>query len=153
MQREFGPIVAAHVDRIGTEIGAGELRDVFHVEYIGRTEPFNLLTFHTEDLTGTEGGVSCVANIVLNDKTSGIHGKGNGPVAAFVSSLNETGLYACDVVEYHEHALRTGSDASAMAYVCLQFADGEKKWGVGTDTSIDMAAIHAVCSALNRKKK
>ncbi len=53
------------------------------------------------------------------------------------------------VLDYHEHALSSGGDAIAAAYV--ECAVGEKVlWGVGLDANIVTASLKAVISAVNR---
>ena len=49
--------------------------------------------------------------------------------------------------DYSEHALTAGSGASAVAYVEAEGADGSTWWGVGMDSSILDASLHAVVSA------
>ena len=48
MQREFGPIANDEVDRLGREVSAAELKDMFWNEYIKRDKPWNLVSFRTE---------------------------------------------------------------------------------------------------------
>ncbi|HEX8779958.1 MAG TPA: alpha-isopropylmalate synthase regulatory domain-containing protein, partial [Nocardioides sp.] len=53
------------------------------------------------------------------------------------------------VLDYAEHALSSGGDAIAAAYV--ECAVGEKVlWGVGIDANIVTASLKAVISAVNR---
>ena len=53
------------------------------------------------------------------------------------------------VQDYSEHALTSGSGASAVAYVEAE-CGGQVAWGVGLDSSILDASLHAVASAANR---
>ena len=53
------------------------------------------------------------------------------------------------VLDYAEHALSSGGDAIAAAYV--ECAVGEQVlWGVGFDANIVTASLRAVISAVNR---
>jgi 2-isopropylmalate synthase len=54
------------------------------------------------------------------------------------------------VANYHEHALSFGAEASAIAYIQIKLGDGRKCWGAGVDTSIELASIKALLSAVNR---
>ena len=56
---------------------------------------------------------------------------------------------AISVRDYHEHALSTGEDATAAAYVEAD-VDGELVWGVGIHASIVTASLRAVVNAVNR---
>jgi len=53
------------------------------------------------------------------------------------------------VLDYSEHALSQGGDASAAAYVECD-VDGQVLWGVGIDPSITTASLKAIISAVNR---
>ena len=79
-------------------------------------------------------------------------GTGNGPIAAFVHALERSLGLEVDVVDYAEHALSAGHEASAAAYV--ELTDGHKavRWGVGIDKSISSASLKAVVSAINHQR-
>ncbi len=53
------------------------------------------------------------------------------------------------VLDYHEHALSSGGDAIAAAYVECTVGD-QILWGVGLDPNIVTASLKAVISAVNR---
>src|SRR5206468_7704719 len=77
-----------------------------------------------------------------------VEGSGNGPIAALVDALRSLGV-EIGIVDYHEHALGTGGDATAAAYVEAD-VDGELLWGVGIHSSIVTASLRAVVNAVNR---
>jgi 2-isopropylmalate synthase len=81
-------------------------------------------------------------------------GVGNGPIAAFCAALSPIDLglggVSVRVLDYAEHALSSGGDAQAAAYVECD-VDGETRWGVGMDANIVTASIRAVASAVNRR--
>ncbi len=53
------------------------------------------------------------------------------------------------VLDYAEHALSSGGDAIAAAYVECLVGD-QVFWGVGLDANIVTASLKAVISAVNR---
>jgi 2-isopropylmalate synthase len=75
-------------------------------------------------------------------------GVGNGPIDAFVQAIEPLGVKA-RVLDYQEHALTSGGDAQAAAYVEVEVGD-VTVWGVGIDANIVSASIKAVTSAVNR---
>ena len=82
-----------------------------------------------------------------------ISGHGNGPVAGFVDAMRkETGI-AFDLADYREHAMGTGANATAIAYVELRLPDGSTLFGVGIDKNIVTASLKAVFSGVNRMLK
>jgi 2-isopropylmalate synthase len=54
------------------------------------------------------------------------------------------------VLDYAEHALTSGEDAQAAAYLECE-VDGEVRWGVGVDSNIVTASLRAITSAVNRR--
>jgi 2-isopropylmalate synthase len=79
--------------------------------------------------------------------------EGNGPIDALVAGLRDDLGVAFEVKDYSQHALTAGSGASAVAYVEAEGPDGATWWGVGMDSSILDASLHAVVSAANRVLK
>ncbi|MDZ4788978.1 MAG: 2-isopropylmalate synthase [Blastochloris sp.] len=147
MQREFGPIANDQVDRLGREVSAAELKDMFWKEYVERNAPYQLVHFHAD---GTGGQIACRATVNHHGKEWKIIGAGNGPIAAFVDGLIKCGAPEFAVRAYSEHSLGTGTEANAIAYIQIKTQTGHTKFGAGTDTNIELASIKAILSALNR---
>jgi len=148
MQREFGPLANNIVDKLGREVTAAELKDMFWKEYIERETPYALHHFHAD---GVDGVFTCRSSLVINGKERGIAGKGNGPIAAFAQALiQEAGAPAFEVATYREQSLSSGTEASALAFIQIKTASGKTIWGAGVDTNIELASIKAVLSAVNR---
>ncbi len=146
IQREFGPLANDVVDRLGREVTAAELRDIFYREYVNRSDSWKLEHFQAEEI---DGQFQCRATVLHNGKTLQLAGKANGPIAAFVTALISAGAPHLEVAAYKEHALDFGSDASAIAYIQLRIG-GRSVWGAGINTNIELASIQAIISALNR---
>lgn len=148
MQREFGPLANDVVDRLGREVSAAELKDMFWKEYIGRDEPYSLHHFHAD---GVDGVFTCRCSLIKMGQEMSVTGTGNGPIAAFVHGLiNEAGVPAFEVINFREQSLSSGTEASALAYIQIKLATGKTVWGAGVDTNIELASIKAVLSAVNR---
>ena len=78
-------------------------------------------------------------------------GCGNGPIAAFCSAMGEYGVDV-RVLDYTEHALSAGGDATAASYLeCA--VDGQVLWGVGIDPSTTTSSLKGIISAMNRAKR
>ncbi|HEV2455888.1 MAG TPA: 2-isopropylmalate synthase [Verrucomicrobiae bacterium] len=146
MQREFGPIANDEVDRLGREVSGTELKQMFWREYVERDSPWQLKSFSTESQNGV---VKCRATVTNAGKPVEISGQGNGPLAALVHGLGTAGT-RFEISSYSEHALASGEEAAAIAYIQIKTADGRSRWGAGVDTNIELASVRAVISALNR---
>jgi 2-isopropylmalate synthase len=92
------------------------------------------------------------AHLSVDGKDIEVMGTGNGPIEAFVTALNSALGTDLDVIDYAEHALGAGKDATAVAYVETRTTNGEIRWGVGTDPNIMTASLRAVVSALLRQR-
>jgi 2-isopropylmalate synthase len=147
MQREFGPIANDEVDKLGREVSGAELKAMFWKEYIERTKPWQLKKFETESKNGV---VRCRAKLLRDGKPVELAGQGNGPLAALVHGFGKIGVPRFEIANYSEHALSSGEEAVAIAYIQIKHDDGKTRWGAGVDTNIELASVRAVLSALNR---
>jgi 2-isopropylmalate synthase len=148
LQIEFGKYANDEIDKLGREVSAAELREIFWQQYVNRSTPYELEHFHAD---GAKGQMRCRATVAVSDgKRLDVTGEGNGPIAAFVQGLVANGVKPFEVISYAEHSLGSGSEANAIAYIQIQDANGKASFGAGTDTSIELASIKAVVSALNR---
>jgi 2-isopropylmalate synthase len=85
----------------------------------------------------------------VENEVKTIEGEGNGPIAAFVHALQRGLGLSVEVLDYSEHAISAGADATAVAYVELRGMESVR-WGVGVDKNILVASLRSVVSALNR---
>ena len=149
LQIEFSKTIQGITEDTGTEITPGAMWDTFRAEYLPEDPPVRLVSH--ESTTG-ETGSKVVAQLLVDGEHRTVTGQGNGPIAAFVSGLRDELRVDIDVVDYSEHAVSAGSDATAVAYVETQDAEGVVRWGVGTHESIETASLRAVVSAVNRHR-
>ena len=159
-QIEFSRVIQEHTDAEGGEVTPEQIWTIFNSEYLQRETPLKLNSVHTSSAAGEKDAL-CV-NVYLDGELRTLTGTGNGPIAAFVGALNEllgemkaagdprwTDRDEVRVLDYAEHALSSGGDAIAAAYV--ECAIGDKvMWGVGLDANIVTASLKAVVSAINR---
>ena len=90
------------------------------------------------------------AQMLINGEHVTIKGEGNGPIDAMITGLRGEAGITFEVKNYSEHALNSGSAATAVAYVEAENESGDTWWGVGMNSSILDASLHAVVSAANR---
>ena len=89
--------------------------------------------------------------MLVDGKPRTLTGVGNGPIDAFVHALRNEFKVVFDVKDYVEHALSQGSEAMAVAYIEGADAEGNVRWGVGTDPSTITASLRAVLCAFDRQ--
>ena len=157
LQIEFSRIVQRHTDTYGGEVDGDRLWSIFADEYLpaaaapeaelsrwGRFE----LRGATLTSTGDDEDSTLTVTLVDGGEEKHLTASGNGPLDAFVTALESTGL-SVRILDYVEHALSEGRDAKAASYVECE-VDGQVLWGVGIDPSITTSSFKAVISALNR---
>ena len=154
-QIEFSKIVQAKTDNEGGEITAEQLWKIFEDEYLptdsARTESSSWGRFRLMGLSQKSEmnqDVELTVQITDNGAALELSGQGNGPIAAFCNILKNHGVEV-RVLDFHEHALSSGGDASAAAYLECEI-DGQVFWGVGIDPNTTTASLKAVVSAINR---
>jgi len=145
-QIEFSRVIQERTDAEGGEMTGEEIWDVFTSEYLHRTTPLQLNSVHTSSAAGAQDTLT--VRLYEDSAEHTLEGHGNGPIAAFVDALATLG-YDVRVLDYSEHALSSGGDAIAAAYVECAVND-KVLWGVGLDANIVTASLKAVISAINR---
>lgn len=149
LQIEFSRVVQHEMDASGKELQAKDLWALFRKEY--RLDeiaaPKQRAMSETDEAGNTR--VSLKADVQLGGKTVSLQGEGTGPVDAFVAGLNATGLAQVRVMDYREHAIGSGANAQAVAYLELRVGD-HTLFGVGMDADILTASLKGILSGLVR---
>ena len=153
LQIEFSKIVQSVTDASGKEISSGQIWSCFKGAYLEADRPYSIVDYRT--VPDSQSGEMCVltATIRENGQEREIEGNGNGPIAAFMNAMQLACGVHMLVVDYTEHALGHGSDASAVAYVQVRNQMGNTLFGVGMHPNIVSATLHACVSAVNRHLK
>ena len=149
LQIEFSRVVKHEMDASGKELQAKDLWALFRKEY--RLDeiaaPKQRAMSETDEAGNTR--VSLKADVQLGGRTVSLQGEGTGPVDAFVAGLNATGLAQVRVMDYREHAIGSGANAQAVAYLELRVGD-HTLFGVGMDADILTASLKGILSGLAR---
>jgi 2-isopropylmalate synthase len=161
LQIEFSSVVQKRADIRGGEISSEALWSTFQDEYLPVSRAhaaatdteqwgrFSLLSMRSDSTV--DGADTISVTLTDHGREVTIEGSGNGPIAAFVSAISTLDVDV-RVLDYTEHALSAGGDATAAAYV--ECAVGERVlWGVGLDANIVIASLKAVVSAINRSER
>jgi 2-isopropylmalate synthase len=150
LQIEFSKVIQAKTDSEGGEVLPEHMWNIFEDEYLP-TESAPWGRFRLKGLSQTSVlGEDVHLSVSISDRVDlrELTGQGNGPIAAFCKILQDYGV-DLRVLDYHEHALSAGGDASAAAYLECEIQGGVF-WGVGIDPNTTTASLKAVVSALNR---
>ena len=151
LQIEFSKEIQHITEDSGTEISPTSMWDAFQKSYLPATPKF-VLRSHEMRSDSASGTTEVTAQVVIDGALKTISGTGNGPIDAFVHAMREGLAADVDVVDYAEHALGQGSEATAVAYVETVDSAGTPLWGVGTDPNIITASLMAVLAAHERRQ-
>jgi len=153
LQIEFSRVVQREADASGAEMSAADIWRIFEDEYLPATDPdraWGRFALQGTRATSSDAGPDTLAADLVDGGTAvTIEGSGNGPVDAFAAALGTRGVKV-EVLDYTEHALTSGGDSKAAAYVECQIGQ-DIFWGVGIDPSITTATLKAIISAVNRE--
>ncbi|WP_199777493.1 2-isopropylmalate synthase [Bosea sp. FBZP-16] len=148
LQIAFSKIAQEQMDEEGKELTSAVLWSLFSRTYLLSDAPLELLSHKT--FPGAEGSRTLTAELKQDGKVRTIEGVGNGPIDAFVDALKTTYGVEFSFLDYHEHAVGRGANATAACYVQLQDEKGRIVHGVGIDPNIVMASLKAVLSGMQR---
>jgi 2-isopropylmalate synthase len=146
MQVELAQLVQKESEQRSGEIDSATIHAIFVQRFVADKSPVSLNGYKLERADGQD---LIQANIVENASESTLHGSGEGALSAFIDGwINRSGQQI-SVVDYNEHAIGSGTNAEAVAYVQLNI-NGQRVSGVAFDHDTVSASLKAVISSLNR---
>lgn len=152
MHKEFADIIQGISEKQG-EVSPEQIFDEFKANYILRKEPIHFKKCIITDTELEDGEFATLAKVTYSDhgveKT--FDGVGNGPIDAVQSGLEAALGINIKVLDYTEHALKSGSNAQAASYIHLMdIKTGKVTYGVGLSSNITRASLRGLFSAVNR---
>lgn len=150
LQIEFSRIVQQEMDASGKELLASDLWNLFREAY--RIDEIVAPRQRSLSETDAQGHsrVSLMAEVELDGRRFPIEGEGTGPIDAFVAGINAAGGRQVRVMDYREHAIGSGANARAVAYLETRIDGEHTLFGVGIDEDILTASLKGILSALAR---
>ena len=152
MHKEFADVIQKISEKQG-EVSPEQIMDEFRSCYLERKEPIHFRKCQITDTEVEDGVYATLIKVVYTDhgmeKT--FEGVGNGPIDAVQRGLEKELGINIKVLDYNEHALRSGSNAQAASYIHLMDQDtGRVTYGVGLSSNITKSSIRGIFSAVNR---
>lgn len=154
MHREFADVIQSVSEQQG-EVAPERIMEEFRREYLERKEPLHFRKCRIEDLSDAADEFD--THIILHYTDCGqekmFESVGSGPIDAVERGLAENLGIHVRILDYNEHALTSGGNAQAAAYIHMHDLDTNKvTYGVGISSNITRASIRAIFSAVNRLK-
>ena len=152
MHKEFADVIQKISEKQG-EVSPEQIMDEFRSCYLERKEPIHFRKCQITDTEVEDGVYATLIKVVYTEhgmeKT--FKGVGNGPIDAVQRGLEKELGINIKVLDYNEHALRSGSNAQAASYIHLMDQDtGRVTYGVGLSSNITKSSIRGIFSAVNR---
>ncbi|HTG37549.1 2-isopropylmalate synthase [Sphingomonas sp.] len=148
LQADFSRHVQTLADTTSRELNAGDIWQAFEQAYrLNGGQHFALDGY--EETRAPNGDRVFAGQIVAGGKRVSVSGRGNGLISGVIAALRDGLGIVLEVADYSEHAIGTGSDARAAAYVECRDGAGRTFWGVGIDEDVATASVRAVLSAAN----
>jgi 2-isopropylmalate synthase len=137
-------------DKTGTEITSDIIWQIYSENFILES-PFSLIEFNVEGANRESNLETINAKIKYNHDVLDFSSQGNGPISAFVNGMRENFDLKFTLEDFGQNTRSATSKAEAAAYVELKVEDGKRSiFGCGISTSITIAPILAVISAINK---
>ena len=139
-------------DTTGNEITSDIIWKTFSENFI-IDGPFTLIDFNVEGANRESNLEIINSKIKYKNKIFEFSSQGNGPISAFVNGIRENFDLQFTLEDFGQNTRSATSKAEAAAYVELKIENGQRSiFGCGINTSITLAPILAVISALNKFK-
>lgn len=153
MHKEFANVIQAISEKQG-EVSPDQIMESFRNEYLNKKEPIHFRKLRVDDLSGetkSEFDTRVLVEYTDHDVPKQFEAVGNGPIDAAKRGLKEELSIDIKILDYEEHALQSGSNSQAAAYIhLLDVNSGRVTYGVGVSSNITRASIRAIFSAVNR---
>ena len=153
MHKEFANVIQKISEKQG-EVSPDQIMDNFRGQYLDQKEPIHFRRMRVDDLSGeTKSQFDTRVKVVYTDAgvEKSFEAVGNGPIDAAKRGLQEELNVDIKILDYEEHALQSGSNSQAAAYIhLLDVENGRVTYGVGVSSNITRASVRAIFSAVNR---
>lgn len=153
MHKEFANVIQGVSEKQG-EVSPEQIMECFKREYLDRKEPLHFRRLRMDDLSEA-GKTEFDTHVTVVYSDHGVErtfeAVGNGPIDAVQRGLREELDIRIKILDYEEHALQSGANSQAAAYIHLLDSEtGRVTYGVGVSSNITRASVRAIFSAINR---
>jgi 2-isopropylmalate synthase len=147
LQIDFSRQVQDITDLSARELGAEDIGEAFFSAYQRQgVSAFQLIEY---EQTGPlrSGQERLFSGRIMKDGIeASVTGRGNGLISSAVTAFNAHYGLGLEVVDYSEHALKTGTGSQAVAYIEVRSSD-KTVFGIGIDSDVSTAGLKALLSA------
>ena len=152
LQIEFSHVIQRHTDGEGGEVDAALMWQIFSDEYLAPGALSSWSRFVVEQRRGHRADRRRRCAVERRRRTrsaASATARCRRSATRCPRSISAAAASRVRVLDYNEHALTSGRDAEAAAYLEIEIGD-DVLWGVGISESTTQASLRAVISACNR---
>ncbi len=153
MHKEFANVIQSISEKQG-EVSPEQIMQCFREEYLDKKEPLHFMKLRVDDMSETsttEFDTKISVVYTMHGVEKSFEAIGNGPLDALQRGLNTELDLNIKILDFEEHALQSGSNSQAAAYIHLLDGNtGRVTYGVGVSSNITRASVRAIFSAINR---
>ncbi|MEL7189551.1 MAG: 2-isopropylmalate synthase [Pseudomonadota bacterium] len=148
MQADFSKHVQNMADKLGRELNAPDIWEAFKTAYHVQTPDKYFQLVEYEESRASDGTRVFAGKVAVEGGEQSVSGRGNGLISSVVSTFEAAFDLDIKVLDYTEHALGSGRNARAAAYLKCE-SNGKIVWGCGIDEDVATASVRAVLSVAN----
>ena len=151
MHPAIGAAVQKVTDKLGGEITAQTVRDIFEENFVNREDTYMISEYSRVTQNIAEGSVEVQFTLRCGEAEETISATGNGILSAVASGLQKSALVPeFKLEDYSEHTMGKDKNATALAFVGIRLLEDKKLvYGAGSHPDIARTAVAALVSALN----
>lgn len=148
MQIEFSRAIQRVTDSSGKEVTPADVYGIFESEYLNCKKHYKLLKHNIISQPHADSGQQFTIEVDVehDGQVRTLKGSGEGAISAFVNALD----LSIKIMDYNEHAIGSGAETRAAAYVEMRIGDSPSGFGVGVHADIVTSSFLAILSAVNR---
>ncbi|OSZ29317.1 2-isopropylmalate synthase [Alcaligenes faecalis] len=148
MQIEFSRAIQRVTDSSGKEVTPADVYGIFESEYLNCKKHYKLLKHNIISQPHADSGQQFTIEVDVehDGQVRTLKGSGEGAISAFVNALD----LSIKIMDYNEHAIGSGAETRAAAYVEMRIGDSPSGFGVGIHADIVTSSFLAILSAVNR---
>ncbi len=148
MQIEFSRAIQRVTDSSGKEVTTADVYGIFESEYLNCKKHYKLLKHNIVSQPHADSGqqFTIEVDVEKDGQVRTLKGAGEGAISAFVNALD----LSIKIMDYSEHAIGSGAETRAAAYVEMRIGDSPSGFGVGIHADIVTSSFLAILSAVNR---
>lgn len=148
MQIEFSRAIQRVTDSSGKEVTPADVYGIFESEYLNCKKHYKLLKHNiiSQPHADSDQQFTIEVDVEHDGQVRTLKGSGEGAISAFVNALD----MSIKIMDYNEHAIGSGAETRAAAYVEMRIGDSPSGFGVGVHADIVTSSFLAILSAVNR---